>query len=50
MSDRTIYIVDRIVLAPGSAQRFIDAFLDDYAPGARSRGMSLERILVSPPV
>ncbi|WP_280423781.1 hypothetical protein [Nocardia carnea] len=49
MDDRTIYIVDRIVLTPGSARAFIDAYLGGYAPRARERGLTLDRILVSPP-
>ncbi len=49
MSDSTIYIIDRIVLEPGRARAFIDAYLDEYAPGARERGLTLERVLVSPP-
>lgn len=49
MDDRTIYIVDRIVLTPGSAPAFIDAYLSGYAPQARERGLTLDRILVSPP-
>lgn len=50
MSSRTIYIVDRVVLTPGSARSFIDAYLSEYAPTARERGMTLDRLLVSPPV
>ncbi|MET7774016.1 hypothetical protein [Nocardia sp. NPDC005366] len=49
MSDRTIYIIDRIVLRPGTARAFIDAYMSEYAPGARERGLTLDRILVSPP-
>lgn len=50
MSDHTIYLIDRVVLAPGSAQLFIDAYMNEYAPDARRRGLTLDRILVSPPV
>lgn len=49
MDDRTIYIIDRIVLRPGSARAFIEAYLSAYAPQARERGLTLDRILVSPP-
>lgn len=49
MSDSTIYIIDRIVLKPGHARAFIDAYLSEYAPGARERGLTLDRVLVSPP-
>lgn len=50
MDDPTLFIIDRVVLRPGTARAFIDAYLADYAPGARERGLTLERILVSPPV
>jgi hypothetical protein len=50
MSDSTIYIIDRIVLKPGNARAFIDAYLSEYATGARARGLTLDRVLVSPPV
>jgi len=50
MDDPTLYIIDRVVLRPGTAQSFLDAYLAGYAPGARDRGLTLERILVSPPV
>ncbi|MGV9661890.1 hypothetical protein ACWDUL_02110 [Nocardia niigatensis] len=49
MSDSTIYIIDRIVLEPGKARAFIDAYLNEYAPGALARGLTLDRVLVSPP-
>lgn len=49
MDDPALYIIDRVVLRPGSARAFIDAYLDEYAPAARERGLTLERILVSPP-
>ncbi|WP_280506375.1 hypothetical protein, partial [Nocardia farcinica] len=50
MDDRTLYIIDRVVLKPGTARAFLDAYLTGYVPGARERGLTLERILVSPPV
>ncbi|MBF6141979.1 hypothetical protein IU436_17275 [Nocardia farcinica] len=50
MDDRTLYIIDRVVLRPGTARAFLDAYLTGYVPGARERGLTLERILVSPPV
>lgn len=49
MSEKTIYIVDRVVLHPGTAPAFIDAYKREYVPRARERGLTLERILVSPP-
>lgn len=48
--DRTIYIIDRVVLEPGSARTFLDYYLNGYAPRARERGLRLDQILVSPPV
>jgi hypothetical protein len=45
-----VFVVDRVVTAPGCAQRFIDAYLAGYAPGARERGMTLRDVLVSPPI
>ncbi|MDX1877771.1 Dabb family protein [Mycolicibacterium sp. 141076] len=45
-----VFIVDRVVIAPGCAQRFLDAYLAGYAPGARARGMTLRDVLVSPPI
>lgn len=45
-----VFVVDRVVTAPGCAQRFIDAYLAGYAPGARGRGMTLRDVLVSPPI
>ncbi|WP_155929899.1 Dabb family protein [Mycolicibacterium sp. CBMA 234] len=45
-----VFVVDRVVTAAGCAQRFIDAYLTGYAPGARERGMTLRDVLVSPPI
>ncbi|HKH52222.1 MAG TPA: hypothetical protein VKA77_10585 [Mycobacterium sp.] len=50
MSDATVYVVDRVVTRPGCARKFIDTYLAEYAPGARSRGMTLRDVLVSPPI
>ncbi|WP_280505483.1 hypothetical protein [Nocardia farcinica] len=50
MDEPTLYIIDRVVLRPGTARAFLDAYLTGYAPGARDRGLELERVLVSPPV
>ncbi len=49
MPDATIYIVDQVVVRPGRAPEFIDAYLHEYAPSARERGLTLDRVLVSPP-
>lgn len=45
-----VFVIDRVVTRPGCAQKFIDAYLAGYAPGARERGMSLRDVLVSPPI
>jgi hypothetical protein len=45
-----VFVIDRVVTAAGCAQRFIDAYLSGYAPGARERGMTLRDVLVSPPI
>ncbi|ANY22214.1 hypothetical protein [Gordonia terrae] len=50
MTGQTIYIVDRVVVNPGCAREFVEAYTRDYAPTARDRGMKLDRILLSPPV
>jgi hypothetical protein len=50
MTGHTIHIVDRVVTQPGQARAFVDAYKARYVPGARSLGMVLEGILVSPPV
>ncbi|GAB2656387.1 hypothetical protein ABI214_07830 [Prescottella soli] len=46
----TVYIVDEMEVLPGRAREFVASYLDQYAPGARARGLTLDRILVSPPV
>jgi len=50
MADGRVFVIDRVVTKPGCARRFVDAYLADYAPGARSRGMTLCAVLVSPPI
>ncbi|MBH0120121.1 hypothetical protein ACWDUD_29575 [Rhodococcus sp. NPDC003382] len=50
MADETIYVIDRVVTKPGCARRFVEAYVAEYVPGGRRRGMTLDRILVSPPV
>ncbi|MEU4808776.1 hypothetical protein AB0H20_06220 [Nocardia fluminea] len=50
MEATKVYVIDTVVTKPGRAREFVDAYLRDYAPGARERGMTLERIVVSPPV
>lgn len=50
MADGEVFVIDRVVTRPGFARRFVDAYLAEYAPGARARGMTLRDILVSPPI
>jgi len=45
-----VYVVDEMVVSPGRARAFLDAYLERYAPGAIARGLTLDRVLVSPPV
>lgn len=50
MPNGEVFVIDRVVTKPGRAREFIDAYVADYVPGARARGMSLRNILVSPPI
>ncbi|MCV7303608.1 hypothetical protein H7J93_28735 [Mycobacterium barrassiae] len=50
MAEPVVFVVDRVVTAPGCARQFIDRYLAEYAPGARERGMTLRDVLVSPPI
>lgn len=50
MTNETIYVVDEIVARPGEARAFLNAYMERYAPGARARGLVLERVLLSPPL
>ncbi|GAA1673168.1 hypothetical protein MMUR_35220 [Mycolicibacterium murale] len=50
MADGAVFVIDRVTTRPGCARRFVDAYLDSYAPGARDRGMTLRDVLVSPPI
>lgn len=45
-----VFIIDRVVTAPGCARTFIDSYVSGYAPGARDRGMELRDVVVSPPI
>jgi hypothetical protein len=45
-----IYILDEIEPKPGGVEAYRSAYLADYAPGARARGMALEAVRLSPPV
>jgi hypothetical protein len=50
MAGGDVFVIDRVVTRPGCARRFVDAYLAQYAPGARVRGMTLRDVLVSPPI
>ncbi|OBK30536.1 hypothetical protein A5634_15795 [Mycobacterium asiaticum] len=50
MADGQVFVIDRVVTRPGCARRFVDAYLSEYAPDARERGMTLRDVLVSPPI
>ncbi|MGW0175046.1 hypothetical protein ACWDUM_14520 [Rhodococcus sp. NPDC003322] len=50
MADQRIYIVDRVTTEPGRGRAFVDAYMSDYVPQATRIGMTLDRVLVSPPV
>jgi hypothetical protein len=50
MADGEVFVIDRVVTRPGCARQFVDTYLTEYAPGARTRGMTLRDILVSPPI
>lgn len=45
-----VFVTDRVVTRPGRTREFVAAYLTGYAPGARQRGMTLHRVLVSPPI
>jgi hypothetical protein len=45
-----VYVLDEITAKPGQAQAVLDVYMERYAPGARERGMVLDRVLVSPPL
>ena len=49
MSDK-VYIFDEITVAEADCARLRKAYLEDYAPSARARGMTLEGAWRSPPV
>lgn len=50
MTDPTVHIIDRVEVRPGRGQEFVDAYLADYVPRAEARGLTLDHLLVSPPV
>ncbi|SOX53874.1 hypothetical protein MAAFP003_2550 [Mycobacterium ahvazicum] len=50
MADGQVFVIDTVITRPGCARKFVQTYLDEYAPGARSRGMTLRDVLVSPPI
>ena len=50
MANETIYIVDEVVTRPGEGRAFLDVYMKRYAPAAQARGLTLDRVLVSPPL
>lgn len=45
-----VYIVDRVEIAAGRAREFVDEYQSGYMPGARDRGMRLDRMTLAPPL
>jgi len=50
MADGRVFVIDRVITKPGCARKFVSTYLAEYAPGARTRGMTLCDVLVSPPI
>lgn len=50
MTGHIIHIVDRVVVEPGHARAFVDAYRTHYVPHGLNLGMVLEGMLLSPPV
>jgi hypothetical protein len=49
LSDK-IYILDEIVVQQAESARLRDAYMEQYVPSAKSRGMTLEGAWRSPPI
>lgn len=45
-----IIVKDEVWPLAGMVEAYRDAYLSDYAPSARERGMTLEAVLLSPPL
>ena len=45
-----VYVVDEVAVKPGMIEAYRDAYMRRYAPGARSRGMTLEQVRITPSV
>lgn len=48
MSEK-VFVLDEIVVLPGGAATYREAYLNGYAPRARERGMTLEHVRITPP-
>jgi hypothetical protein len=48
--DETIYILDEMTAKPGQAEALLAAYMADYVPAARERGMTLIHRWVTPPL
>jgi hypothetical protein len=44
-----VYLLDEMTPRPGMWDKCRGAYLNEYAPGARSRGMVLEQVWATPP-
>ncbi len=45
-----IYILDQITAQPGQGEACFNAYMTEYAPGAKTRGMTLEFTWITPAV
>jgi len=45
-----ILVIDEVWPLTGMVETYRDAYLADYAPAARRRGMTLEAVLLTPPL
>ncbi|EGD53422.1 hypothetical protein [Gordonia neofelifaecis] len=45
-----VYLVDRVVTAPGAGEEFVRRYRDEYLPAAADRGITATTIVVSPPL
>ena len=44
----SVYVIDDLTAKPGRGEELLRRYLERYAPGARTRGMTLVHQLVSP--
>lgn len=50
MASPTVQIIDELVSRPGEGPQVFADYMERYAPDAKARGMTLDRVMVSPPV